>query len=84
MGNLFLGRFGEEVIKRRMLVGQDLLNFIGQRHYLVASRPFQQFFQVSSSSSVCVCVCVCYIYESLNKFLSAFIYILCFFKPINN
>ncbi|ELT94064.1 hypothetical protein CAPTEDRAFT_139551 [Capitella teleta] len=46
VGAKVFGRFDSGVLTQRMQSGQDLLNFIGQRHYLVANKAFQVFFQV--------------------------------------
>lgn len=43
---LFADRFEQSIIEERRRSAQDLLNFVGQRHYLVASDAFQQFFKV--------------------------------------
>ena len=42
----FLDRFDPSVIEERMRSGQDLLNFIGQKKYLVTSKEFKLFFEV--------------------------------------
>jgi hypothetical protein len=46
----FTGRFDEGVIIERMRSAQDLLNFVGQRHYMVNHEAFKHFFEVCSSS----------------------------------
>lgn len=41
-----LDRFEKSVVVDRMRSAQDLLNFAGQRHYLVACKAFKEFFEV--------------------------------------
>ena len=43
----FVGRFERDVLEERQRSAQDLLNFVGQRHYLIQSKAFKQFFKVS-------------------------------------
>ena len=43
---LISGRFDDQVITERQQSAQDLLNFVGQRHYLVNSPVFKQFLEV--------------------------------------
>ena len=40
------GRFEDAVVAERRGSAQDLLNFVGQRSYLVNSQPFKKFFEV--------------------------------------
>ena len=43
---MFAGRFDEDVIIERMRSAQDMLNFVGQRHYMVSHAAFKRFFEV--------------------------------------
>ena len=40
------GRFDNSVLLERQQCAQDLLNFIGQRSYLIKSKHFKEFFEV--------------------------------------
>ena len=45
-GSKVFGRYDDTVINERRGSAQDLLNFVGQRHYLVTSKVFKNFFDV--------------------------------------
>ena len=41
-----VGRFDSSVLQERQQCAQDLLNFVGQRSYLVKNKHFKEFFEV--------------------------------------